>query len=41
MSKFPVDPNAPKPQNPPKYHIKGDPIGRAAFPPSDFREEQW
>jgi len=39
---FPTDPNAPKPQDPPKYHIKkDDPVGRAAFPQSDFREELW
>ncbi len=44
MKKFPVDPNAPRflavlDTKPPKNHIKGDPIGRAAFPKSDFKEE--
>ena len=34
---FPRDPNAPRfnaklNSNPPKYHIKGDPLGRTSFP---------
>ena len=35
MYQFPIDPNAPAGaayERPYIYHIKGDPIGRAAFP---------
>jgi len=44
---FPRDPNAPRSNanldhRPPKYHIKGDPIGRAAFPkPEPEEEDLW